>query len=250
MSIDATLEEPKHWGLVGTILWGALVAAIFVFVQVAGMLASISLGNPNLSPEELQALVEGAETNGSALSIATIATATVCVPLLLGIVKLKRGSRIASYLAVRLPPLKVLATWFGVLALFIALTEVVSVLMDRPAVPEFMASVYASTEPVWLLWVALAVAAPLFEEVFFRGFLLKGLSFMGPVAAIGITAALWAAVHLQYDRYDVSVIFLLGLLLGTARVKTDSLLVPIVLHAAINLLATVETAFVLGHAGA
>jgi len=41
----------------------------------------------------------------------------------------------------------------------------------------------------------------LFEELFFRGFLFRGLSssFMGPVGAVLVTSALWALIHTQYD---------------------------------------------------
>jgi CAAX protease family protein len=90
----------------------------------------------------------------------------------------------------------------------------------------------------------LIIAAPLFEEAFFRGFLLKGLesSFMGPIGAVVVTAGLWALIHVQYDAFGMATIFCLGLLLGTARVFTGSLLVPLGLHAFTNLGATIEAA--------
>jgi membrane protease YdiL (CAAX protease family) len=40
----------------------------------------------------------------------------------------------------------------------------------------------------------------------------------------------------------MATVFCSGLLLGTARLVTGSLLVPLALHAAVNLLATVEVA--------
>jgi hypothetical protein len=51
----------------------------------------------------------------------------------------------------------------------------------------------------------------------------------------------WAAIHGQYDLYGMATIFALGVLLGTARVKTRSVLAPIALHALYNLISTVET---------
>ena len=95
-----------------------------------------------------------------------------------------------------------------------------------------------------MIWVAVIIAAPLFEETFFRGFLFKGFesSFMGPIGAVLVTAGLWAVIHLQYDAYGMASIFLFGLLLGAARVFTASLLVPLGLHAAASLVATIEVA--------
>jgi membrane protease YdiL (CAAX protease family) len=84
----------------------------------------------------------------------------------------------------------------------------------------------------------------LFEETFFRGFVFKGFEsgFMGPIGAVLATTGLWAAIHIQYDAYGIATVFCLGLLLGTARAMTGSLLVPLGLHATANLVATIETA--------
>jgi membrane protease YdiL (CAAX protease family) len=95
-----------------------------------------------------------------------------------------------------------------------------------------------------LIWLALIVAAPLFEETFFRGFLFKGFesSFIGPSGAVLATAGLWAVIHAQYNLYEMTIIFCLGLLLGGARRATGTLSVPLALHAVVNLVATIEAA--------
>jgi len=107
----------------------------------------------------------------------------------------------------------------------------------------------SARKPFWGFWGtvlrgALIVGAPLFEETFFRGFLFKGLeaSFLGTVGAILVTALLWASIHVQYEIYEMSQIFVFGLLLGAARVRTGSLLAPFLAHAMANFLATLETA--------
>ncbi|MDP6264729.1 MAG: CPBP family intramembrane metalloprotease, partial [Pseudomonadales bacterium] len=117
-------------------------------------------------------------------------------------------------------------------------------LLGKPVVPEFMSAVYTSTESLWFLWLALIVAAPLFEELFFRGFLISGLksSFVRPVGAVLISSALWAAIHLQYDLYGMLTVFVIGLMLGMARIKTDSVLLTVGMHSFMNLVATIETA--------
>ena len=64
---------------------------------------------------------------------------------------------------------------------------------------------------------------------------------MGPIGAIIVTSFLWAAIHIQYDLYDLTTIFLLGLGFGIARFKSGSVLLTIGLHSFSNLIATIET---------
>lgn len=110
-----------------------------------------------------------------------------------------------------------------------------------------MLKAYGSASPRWLIWVAVLIAAPIFEEVCFRGFLFKGLaaSRLRWQGATVITAVLWAAIHIQYDWYGIGAVFGLGLLLGTTRALTNSTLLTIWLHGLINLLATVQAAIAL-----
>jgi membrane protease YdiL (CAAX protease family) len=95
--------------------------------------------------------------------------------------------------------------------------------------------------------VAIVVGAPIFEEIAFRGFLFKGLaaSRLRWFGATIITSLLWAGIHLQYDWYEVSVIFVLGLVLGSARAMTNSTLLTIWLHCLVNILATIQVAIML-----
>ena len=67
-------------------------------------------------------------------------------------------------------------------------------------------------------------------------------SFLGPIGAVVLTPAAWAAIHLQYDAYGISTIFVMGCLLGTARIQTGSVLLPIGMHVLVNLIATTEAA--------
>ena len=185
-----------------------------------------------------------AAANGYFLSLATFVTTIVCTGLVLGIIKLKQGSVLKEYLCIRPVSLKTMLMWCAYLAAFIALADMLALALNRPVVTEFMSSVYATADPLWMLWVALIFAAPLFEEIFFRGFLFQGIAsgFPGPTGAVFVTASLWALIHTQYDAYDRIIIFCLGLLLGAARLRTGSLLTPLALHVATNLEATLEAA--------
>jgi membrane protease YdiL (CAAX protease family) len=99
-----------------------------------------------------------------------------------------------------------------------------------------------------LLWLAVVVGAPVGEEIFFRGFLFAGLakSRLGGTGAIVLSSLAWAVIHVQYDPFDMAYIFLLGLVIGAFRLKTNSLWPPILMHALVNLIAMIQTAWLLG----
>ncbi|MCJ7675274.1 MAG: CPBP family intramembrane metalloprotease [Sedimentisphaerales bacterium] len=130
--------------------------------------------------------------------------------------------------------------------LFVICHDTLIFLLGRPIVPDFMLAAYRTAYSLPLLWLALMVMAPLAEEIFFRGFLFKGIesSKLGPAGAIIITALAWSVMHLQYDIYGIAGLFAGGLLLGLARLRSNSIYPPIVMHALQNLIATIEVVVV------
>jgi membrane protease YdiL (CAAX protease family) len=54
-----------------------------------------------------------------------------------------------------------------------------------------------------------------------------------------LTSGLFAVLHLQYG-FGVHVVFLYGLMLSWARLRTGGLSAPIVMHMVINALATLS----------
>lgn len=85
-----------------------------------------------------------------------------------------------------------------------------------------------------LLLFAGAVLAPYAEEVLFRGALFAHLArVLSPWGTILASAALFGAMHVHHG---VSVVgpLVMGVVLGWARARTGSLLVPIALHATFN----------------
>jgi len=233
---------PQHWGFWGTLAWGAVVAANFVALQVVTLLALAQL--PDFGSEaEVTRLAE----DGTLFSAATVVTTALCCPLILGIIKLKRNSQIREYLALHVIAPATALRWFGALAIVIVASDMLTLSLGRPIVPDSMAVMYATANPKWMFWVALVAGAPLFEELFFRGFLFKGLeaSFLGPIGTIVLTSLAWAIIHLQYDLYGISTVFVLGLLLGAARAHGRTLLLPLGMHSVANLVAGLETATLL-----
>lgn len=86
---------------------------------------------------------------------------------------------------------------------------------------------------VVLLVLLAGVMAPLVEEIFYRGFLLRGLlRSLSPWIAVVVQALIFAAVHLQALQFPG--LFVFGLLSGALAVRTGRLGMSWALHAGFN----------------
>lgn len=175
------------------------------------------------------------------LVVVTLLKVPVAVMLLDVFIRLRRES-FSRYLGLRFPGVWACLRWVGVLLLVVAAMDVARLLLGRPVVPEWMEHIFETTPSVPLLALAVVVAAPAWEELVFRGFLLPGLaaSRLGSGGAVVLTSALFALLHLQYDLFDMATVFLLGVVLGTARLRTGSTGLTFLLHALVNLIALVQ----------
>jgi membrane protease YdiL (CAAX protease family) len=96
-----------------------------------------------------------------------------------------------------------------------------------------------STVGVVVLVVFLAVAAPMVEELFFRGLLLKGLMARLPIpAAIVISAVLFALAHFETVQFAGLAVF--GVVLAVLAWRTDRLGPSIAAHMAFNAAAVIS----------
>lgn len=240
MNSDMSVQDSSNqkWGFAGTLIWGLLISLLYIIIQVSAVLAYAQINYGNISEELLSEL----EFDATALSLATISTLIICNMAVCGVIKLKKNSSLKSYLALNRISLSEIRYWVIATIVLIIVFDTLTYFLGKPIVPEFMSEVYNSANHLWLLVIALVVAAPVFEELFFRGFLISGLSstFIGPIGAILLSSISWAAVHLQYDLYGMFMIFVAGILLGVARLKTNSLFIPILMHATMNMVAIIE----------
>lgn len=89
-----------------------------------------------------------------------------------------------------------------------------------------------------------AIAAPLFEEFLFRGFLLPSLTRYLPVwGAIVVSSLLFATAHLSLS--EILPLTVLGMVLGIVYTRSRNLLAPMLLHSLWNS-GTLLSLFVLG----
>jgi membrane protease YdiL (CAAX protease family) len=101
-------------------------------------------------------------------------------------------------------------------------------------------------DPIALLlfFLTAAIAAPLFEEFLFRGFLLPSLTRYVPVwGAIGISALLFGVAHLSLS--EILPLTTLGIILGVVYTRTRNLLASMLLHSLWNS-STLVSLYILG----
>ena len=91
------------------------------------------------------------------------------------------------------------------------------------------------------------ILGPISEELLFRGAMFAALMRRwGIWAAAIVPSLLWSLLHTQYEWWFVASIFVSGILLAMIRWTSGSLYLPIGLHAATNLLATLDAHGLLG----
>jgi membrane protease YdiL (CAAX protease family) len=237
-----------RWGWLATALWSVVVMAVFFATQMAFVLWYAAATMGHIHPDRMLDELAKLENNGDILAVATFLSTPACLLAILAIIKLKRGATFEDTLALRVLPREALVRWVVAVVAFAALADALSWLLGIPIVPPAMELAYRSAEGKAALWVALVLAAPVFEEVFFRGFVVTGLahSRLGASGAVIIASLVWAGIHSQYDLYGIATIFFLGLIFGAARVKTGSVLAPIAMHMVTNIIATAEAALLQG----
>ncbi|MFC2020811.1 CPBP family intramembrane glutamic endopeptidase, partial [Chloroflexota bacterium] len=229
------------WATVGfgcAIGLAALVTTLIVMIIfIVIRMASDSTFNP------LQ-FVSTLGDNGLFLSFSTFASTIVCVGLIALIIKVRRGATISEYLGIRTITRETVFVLLAVSIGLIIVSDSLSFILEKSLNSEWMVTVYSTS--VWpvLIWIALVIFAPVFEETFFRGFLFAGFhrSRIGIVGTIVFTALLWSLLHIQYDIYGITTIFVLGILLGIVRFKTGSLWSPLLIHTFVNFIATLQVA--------
>ncbi len=229
----------KAWGFWATMGFSTIIVAVYLMIHFVGMVLygfHLVTVNPAMTTQSIVRTIAG---NGFLLAVVTCVSVLPCCGLIFLFIWLRKGITWKEYLGAYLPRSRDLFLWLGITALYGIATDVVTSLIGRPPVPEFWMKAYDSSVFPPLLFFALLVAAPLNEEIFFRGFMLAGIrdSVLGAIGAVLIPSLLWTVVHMQYDLYELSTIFVAGIILGIARLRTNSVFTTLAIHALINVWA-------------
>lgn len=236
MTPDTTTDDhaPKPWSMWGTFAWVALAAAVG---QGAATLVLIWWRDEGLTP--------ALRFDGPVVALGAL----IANPVLIAVLAL--AARLAGWSPARyfgLTPFRRRDLGLGIVAVaaLAAAFAASAHLLGRDLVTAFQIEAYVSTPgAAWLtaLFVALVIAAPLGEEIMFRGFLFRGWVSpdRNPLVPIVSITVMWTALHVQYDWFGMTQVFALGLLLGWMRWRSGSTTLVVVLHALMNLESTVET---------
>ena len=236
-------SKPKGpWGFWATIGFSAAVTAAYLGVCIVIAVIFIFTAMAANPKADIEQIGETVSESGLLMAIAGILTTPPVFGLCVLFAWCRKGPRVADYLGFRMVPAWQVLVWMGILAAFLICSDSLTLLLGRPIVPESMVTAYRTSVFPPLLFFAIIICAPLAEEIFYRGFMFEGLQAtrLGPAGATIITSLLWAIVHLQYDWYGITSIFIGGLILGAARAKTRSIWLPMLMHAMQNLIASGE----------
>lgn len=240
-------EEPpeapagKPWGFWITAGFGAVIALTNILITAIVIAVLIIVLAMMDVPHPDEKVGEWIETSGLLMAVLNLVSAVPTVVLCVLFAKLRRELPLSKYLALRPIALPEAVKWSIGITLFVLAEAAFSALLHIPP-SDWMVRMNSNILVIPLVWQAVMVIAPVVEEVFFRGFLFKGLletRRLGPVWTVVITAGLWACLHSQYEPAVILMIFVCGLYLGYARIRTNSLLIVILMHGVMNTLATV-----------
>jgi membrane protease YdiL (CAAX protease family) len=187
---------------------------------------------------------EGTPSTGMVIGTSVILTALVAPPLCALFSRWIHGPSVRDNLALSGASIGAFALWTAICMLLAFGLDLYASTAEQENVPELMLEIYRSTPIKPVFWIAVVIAAPIWEEFLFRGFLFEGLrQSLGIFHTIAITSILFGAIHLlQYDSFGVLTTMVIGLSMGLARWLTGSLYVPIVMHTVNNAIAMIQMA--------
>jgi uncharacterized protein len=222
-------ERPPPWGLWATIGWTLLVLVVHFTAQVmVTMVMTLAAG--------------GEPALGLTVCVAAWISNSLCLAMIAALATAPRGSSLTDCLALKAVRWQRLLRWSAGVVLFAVFLEMAAYCAGRKTVSDFTLQIYTSASWRPLLWSVVLVAAPVFEEVFLRGFAFRGIqaSPLGAAGAVVLTSLIWTGMHVQYGWPELQTLLVVGVFLGIARAVTGSVRTTIVMHSVWNLIATLE----------
>ncbi|MDN3454063.1 MULTISPECIES: CPBP family intramembrane glutamic endopeptidase [unclassified Psychrobacter] len=223
--------------------WGTFwltVGMVFAFFisQLFGVYIAGKLVLPAAKKASIGDIFFFGSNDGTVVSLSILIGCVLLLALSVLIIRLKRGM-LRQYLALKPFSVSVGMRVLGLLLVFMIASQALTYMLDMTPLV-FVDPLYQSVSSVWLLVFAIVVVAPIYEEVVFRGILWSAITEQftapsysenhGAIVASMVTSLIFAVIHVQYGIYEISTIVVLALIFCYARIKSGSLLLPIVLH--------------------
>lgn len=229
---------PGFWSTLG---WTALCMGLVFAVQIAAGVGAaafvfIDMLRAGQRPDGAQ-LRAGLEANIAPLTGAALVIGAVACAVLIVLLARRYDRDALRYLGVVRFGRRALLGSCAALVVFLLGEFLLSVAYPRET-PEVLRLLFQKQTWLPLLFVALVLAAPIYEELLFRGLLFKGLEIAGarPGTNLLLTTVLFTAAHApQYGFPELLSVFVLGLLFGTVRQLSGSTTLTMLLHGAVNL---------------
>ncbi len=123
-------------------------------------------------------------------------------------------------------------------------TGIISPIVNSIPMPEFMQKIFLEfgNQNGVFSFIAIVIAAPVIEELIFRGIILHGLlQRYSPIKSIIISSVLFGIVHLNPWQFIGGLIF--GLFSGWVYYRTQKLTLSIIIHSVNNLFAFIGMYF-------
>ena len=220
----------------GAVTWGGwqIAAGISVVMISLFAAAAAAFAIGSLYPEQQDAVATW-------ISVHLMGLAIVATVWYLGLRYSRDPLAVLRLSGVQWPRKRTILLMFGVLAASLIATHIYSVIvewldLDQFATPDVDSDIFFDGPAVLLTFQALAFITPISEELFFRGFIFRGLlPKMGPWGAIAASALVFSAFHLSLGV--LVPIFITGFLLAWLYWRTGSLWAAIGAHAGQNALA-------------
>lgn len=232
-----TRQQP--WGAAATLAWAFAICAL----MVAAQLMAAALMSALVLPEGASKQQIGAQlSSGRSSSLALLVSAVVVSLAIAGVIAVRRGPPLRAYLALRRVAWTTLAKSAGLALLLTLLMDLWLTAWDQPRVHASVRHQLATVGNLLPLFiVGVVMAAPLWEELLFRGFMQTGLSARLPhwVSAV-ITSVTWTLLHAQYGWLEWIPLIATGLALAELRRREGSLLPTLLCHSLVNTLAIAE----------
>jgi membrane protease YdiL (CAAX protease family) len=247
-SMPAQPRPPRTWYFFGSAIIALIAYAVQNLIGIATYILLFFLYGvaPTTPHEQLLALMK----QGGWMALAMIAAAPFTIATVWVAIRIARQG-FSDYLALVRPRIGEVAKALAVTALGLLIWFVIGHFRGEAA-PAFAIESYKTAKDAGQLdvyLIALCVAAPISEEFCVRGFLFRGWSqsFLGPVGAIVLSSAVWAALHTQYNMFYIIEIFTIGLLFGYFRYRSGSTWLTVVVHACVNLISLIEIALIVAY---
>ena len=233
-----TLSPQPLFTRLGALLLIIGMVVFFFISQLIGIYIAGKLVLPTVKSATVSDIFFFGSNDGTVVSISIMIGCMLLIAISALIVRL-RGGNLTQYLALRPFSLAVGMAMIGLLLIFMISSQALTYALDKTPL-DFVDPLYQSVSSVWLLVLAMVIVAPIYEELIFRGLLWSAIAeqftsasdagHRGAIVASLVTSTIFAVIHLQYGMYEISTIVVLALLFCYARIKSGSLILPMLLH--------------------